>query len=151
MSEIPDPRCDDERIHAYGVTLEALGHLGRIFDQSLRQACGIGANWFEALLRIERSGGRMSMGELAEQVTLTSGGVTRLVDRLVEAGLVERLSCDHDRRVQYAVMTDSGRQMLAEALTVHLEDLEAHFNSKLTSSEREVISEVFDRMRPVHS
>ncbi len=54
---------------------------------SLEQACGISGPFFEVLLRVGRSpGGRLNMSELAEQLGLTSGGTTRLVDRMVAAG-----------------------------------------------------------------
>lgn len=89
----------------------------------------------------------MAMGELADQITLTSGGVTRLVDRLEQAGYVERRSCDTDRRVQYAATTERGRLMLSRALDIHISDLEEHFNSHMSGQERQVIVEVFDRIR----
>lgn len=147
MSSRDDTSCDDERIHAYGVTLEALTRLNHVFDRSLREHVGLGQGWFEALLRTERSGGFMTMGELAEQVSLTSGGVTRLVDRLVESGFAERRSCDTDRRVQYVAITESGRRALHEALEVHLGDLQREFIDRVTPEELEVIVSVMDRLR----
>ena len=52
------------------------------------------------------------MGSLAEDVSLTTGGVTRLVDRMEAAGYVERVPCSTDRRVSYAGLTDRGRAKL---------------------------------------
>lgn len=139
--------CDDARIHAFGVTLEALSRLNHLFDRSLREQAGLGQGWFEALLRIERSGGFMTMGSLAEQVALTSGGVTRLVDRLVEVGFAERRNCATDRRVQYVAITDAGRSALASALEIHLVDLEREFISRISPEELAVVVAVMDRLR----
>ncbi|MGF1666686.1 MAG: MarR family winged helix-turn-helix transcriptional regulator [Acidimicrobiia bacterium] len=139
--------CDDARIHAFGVTLEALTRLNHVFDRSLREQVGLGQGWFEALLRIERSGGAMTMGTLAEQVALTSGGVTRLVDRLVEVGFAERRNCATDRRVQYVAITDAGRSALASALEIHLVDLDREFIGRISPEELAVVVAVMDRLR----
>lgn len=139
--------CDDPRLHAYGVALEAMSKLGRILDRSLRRECGLSQSWFEALLRLERSGGVMTMSELAAQVALSAGGVTRMVDRMSEEGLVERRDCPSDRRIQYVVITDLGRRRLAEGLEVHVADLDEHFIGLMSAEERRVLVEVMDRIR----
>ena len=139
--------CDAEGIHAFGVTLEAMARLNRLFDHSLREHAGISQTWFEALLRIERSGGHMTMGELGEQVALTSGGVTRLVDRLTGDGLTERRSCPEDRRIQYVAITERGRATLSKALEIHLDDVEAEFLGRMTPAESKTLVEVMDRLR----
>jgi MarR family transcriptional regulator, 2-MHQ and catechol-resistance regulon repressor len=139
--------CDDARIHAFGVTLEALTRLNHVFDRSLREQVGLGQGWFEALLRVERSGGAMTMGTLAEQVALTSGGVTRLVDRLVEVGFAERRNCATDRRVQYVAITEAGRSALESALEIHLVDLQREFIGRVTPDELAVVVAVMDRLR----
>jgi DNA-binding MarR family transcriptional regulator len=139
--------CEDSRIHTFGVLLEAMAQLNRTFDRSLREHAGINQSLFEGLLRIERSGGQLSMGELAEQVALTSGGVTRMVARLVDAGYAERRSCETDRRVHYVGITGEGSAVLSHALAIHLGDLEEHFTSKLSDVERDTIVAVMERIR----
>jgi len=139
--------CDDPRIHTFGVMLEALNRLNQVFDRSLKERVGISQSWFEALLRIERSGGFMTMGGLAEQVALTSGGVTRMVDRLTGEGLVERRSCETDRRVLYVAITDAGRRTLGDAVDVHLEDLTREVTGRMTDQEREMLVDVMERLR----
>lgn len=145
--EAVETLCSDSRIHTFGVLLEAMAQLNRTFDRSLREHAGINQSLFEGLLRLERSGGQLSMGELADQVALTSGGVTRMVARLVDAGYAERRSCETDRRVQYVAITEEGRAVLSHALSVHLGDLEEHFTGKLTEAERNTIVSVMERIR----
>jgi MarR family transcriptional regulator, 2-MHQ and catechol-resistance regulon repressor len=138
----------DDRITSFGLFVEAHRRLQRTFDKSLRDRHGMSGVTFEALLRLARSDGhRMSMSELAEQMVLTSGGVTRLVDRLAEAGYVARLQCPSDRRVQWAQLTSEGGDVLASALRTHLEDLDAHFASEITADELPVVNRVMDRLR----
>ncbi len=143
---------DDSRIFSFGVALEAMARLNSEFDRSLRESCGISLVWFEALLRLARSGGNLSMSELAGQIAVTSGGVTRMIDRLSQEGLAERQACESDRRVQYAVITDAGRAKLEEAVAVHLEDLTREFTSRMSADELAMLTDVMDRLRhPIHS
>lgn len=146
-SHTDESLCSDSRIHTFGVLLEAMAQLNRTFDRSLREHAGINQSLFEGLLRLERSGGQLSMGELADQVALTSGGVTRMVARLVDAGYAERRACDTDRRVQYVAITDEGKSVLSHALAIHIGDLEEHFTGLLSDHERDTIVDVMERIR----
>lgn len=139
--------CNDPRIHTFGVMLEAMNRLNHVFDQSLKEKTGLSQAWFEALLRISRSGGFMPMGQLAEQVALTSGGITRMVDKLTEAGFAERQACETDRRIHYVAITEAGKAKLAEAVDVHLEDLTEELTSRLSDTERELLVDVMERLR----
>ena len=120
----------------------------RVFERSIRSHHGMSKGSFEALLRLARTeGGQMSMTELADQMVLTSGGVTRLVDRLGVEGLVERRNCEHDRRIHWAHLTPQGRAKVEEVLATHLADLEAHFSGRITDDELPVVLRVLDRLR----
>ncbi len=139
---------DDPRIASFGMMLEATRRLERLFERTLRDQHDLSEVTFEALLRIARSPDRqMSMTQLADQMVLTSGGVTRLVDRLAAAGLAERLRCDQDRRVQWAKLTDRGLSVVTSAAESHVQDLEAHFSSLMTSAEMRTVTKVCDRLR----
>jgi DNA-binding MarR family transcriptional regulator len=97
---------------------------------------GLTINDFEVLIRLARSPDRrMRRVDLAEQVLLTPSGITRLLDGLEQSGYVERASCDSDRRVVYAVLTDVGLEKLLEARTSHLEQIDEHFGQRLDESE----------------
>jgi DNA-binding MarR family transcriptional regulator len=63
--------------------------------------------------------------------------MTRLVDRMLEAGLVDRRACATDRRVTYAALTDAGRATLARALPVHDAAVERLFSSHLSAAQRD--------------
>ena len=139
---------DDERITAFGLLIEANRRLARTMESSLRSNHALTLVDFEALLRLGRSDERrMSMSELASQMVLTSGGVTRLIDRLVHEGFVERVSCPSDRRVQWARLTKAGERAIAAALETHLADLDEHFFSAMSPQELRTLVAVLDRLR----
>lgn len=139
--------CDDSAISAYGMTVEALTRLNRSFDRRLRADCGISIAWFEALLRIGRNGGSMTMSELAGQLALTNGGVTRMIDKMAEAGFIRREPCATDRRVSYAVLTAAGVEKWAEASEAHLADLHREFTGRMSAAELDTVVTVMDRLR----
>lgn len=147
MSSTAGP--DDALISTFGRLVEAQGRLERRLGADLEARCGLPHAWFEVLVRLSRSeNGRLTMGALADQVTLTTGGVTRLVDRMDAAGYVERLPCPTDRRVAYAAITAAGRKKLAEAAEVHganLRDVFAGFSDR----ELTVLDRLLDRLRAV--
>src|SRR4029077_5790088 len=71
--------------------------------------------WFEVLATLDRAPEqRLKMGELAEALVITRGGLTKLVDRLIKAGLLERAFCETDRRVSYATLLPAGAELLEE-------------------------------------
>jgi MarR family transcriptional regulator, 2-MHQ and catechol-resistance regulon repressor len=140
-------QADDELISTFGRLLEATNRLEQRLDRSLESECGIALAWFEVLLRLSRAeDAQLSMGALAEQVALTTGGITRLVDRMIRAGLVERRPCPTDRRVSFAGLTPTGRDKLDQAATVHARDLREYFTA-YSAEERHTLDGLLDRLR----
>jgi DNA-binding MarR family transcriptional regulator len=80
------------------------------------------------------------MSQLAEQVLLSKSGVTRLVDRLVADGFVERSACSSDARGAEAVLTRAGLNRLRAAAGTHLRGIDRYFVSALTPAELETIA-----------
>lgn len=140
---------DDALITTFGRLIEAHGRLERQLGAELEARCSLPLAWFEVLVRLARSeNGQLTMGALADQVTLTTGGVTRLVDRMDAAGYVERLPCPTDRRVAYAAITKAGRQKLAEASDVHGANLRTVF-AGFSDRELTVLDRLLDRLRAI--
>ena len=82
--------------------------------------------WFEVLATLaDAPQERMKMGDLAEALVITRGGLTKLVDRLIKAGLLERTFCETDRRVSYATLLPAGRDLLEEMRPVAVAEAEA--------------------------
>jgi DNA-binding MarR family transcriptional regulator len=116
---------DDPRITAFGMLLEAHAAVITQVSRDLEASAGIPVSWFEVLLRLARSPGHaLRMAELARQVGLSTSGLTRLVDRIEEAGHVRREACPSDRRGANAVLTEGGLDLLRTAVPRHLDSLE---------------------------
>lgn len=141
-------RIGDERITLMGLLLETHAKITRALSAELEAACGIPLTWFDVLIRLGRSAERrLTMSQLAAQVSLTTGGVTRLVDRIAEAGYVERQNCPSDRRSIYVALTEAGTHKLEEATTTHLDGLERHLLEPLDADERTALARALRKLR----
>jgi DNA-binding MarR family transcriptional regulator len=119
----------------------------RAMSAQLEAEHGLTINDYEALLHLARAeGGRMRRVDLAEQILLTASGVTRLLDGLERAGWVERGSCASDRRVTYAVLTDTGRTKLREAGESHVAGVRAFFEARFNSDELDQLASLLGRL-----
>ena len=122
-----DAACptDDPRITAYGMLLEAHAAVVHAVGKELERTSGMSTAWFEVLIRLVRSPGhKLRMTDLAQQVGLSTSGLTRLVDRIEAAGYVRREPCPGDRRGLNAVLTDEGERALQASLPDHLDALD---------------------------
>jgi len=139
---------DDARLTLAGLFFEAHSGLTATLERRLETECGLSIQWFEVLLRLARSSEqRLRMQELVAQVTLTPSGLTRVVDRLEEAGLVRREACDSDRRGAYAVLTAKGQRRIETAVPIHLEHLESSFTGLLSDGERANLESALRKLR----
>ena len=77
---------------------------------------------FDLLASLRRAGAPFELpaGELADHTMVTTGGLTKRVDRLVERGLVERIGTSADRRRRFVRLTPEGRRRIDEAFTAHI-------------------------------
>ena len=137
----------DERLTLMGLLAETWAAVGARASTHLA-AFGLAPVEFEVCLRLARSpAGQLRMSDLAAQTTLTSSGATRVVDRLVERGLVTRLSCEHDRRLTYTVLSEQGRELLDRVLPGHLDLLEAWLVSPLRTADRAAFEDALRAVR----
>jgi DNA-binding MarR family transcriptional regulator len=104
--------------------------------------------WYEVLATVaEAPEQRVRMGDLAEALVISRGGLTKLVDRLVKAGLIERTFCETDRRVSYATLLPAGADLLAEMRPVVVGELKIAFAANLSDAQARDLREALDRVR----
>ena len=114
------PPTDHDVIYLFRRMVAVRGGLERRLGADLETRCGIPLLWLEVLAQLgSQEDEQLTMGVLADQVSLTTGGVTRLADRMEAAGLIERIASPSDRRVMYVALTDGGKAKLSEASDVH--------------------------------
>ena len=103
--------------------------------------------WYDVLWILERTPDqRLRMSALADQLVLTRFNVTRLVDRLVEAGLVARRQTKEDGRGFYAVVTEKGRTLRKQMWTVYRPAIVELFNQHLSTAQHAEIQAVMRRL-----
>jgi DNA-binding MarR family transcriptional regulator len=105
-------------------------------SQELEAACGISLAWFDVLHQLALAPeGRRRMHELADAVLLSKSGLTRLVDRMEEAGLVTRAAVPGDRRSLHVQLTPAGRRLVGKARRVVRQIVAEHFGEHLSEAE----------------
>jgi DNA-binding MarR family transcriptional regulator len=97
---------------------------GRLTDELavVFQAHGISAGEFDVLAALRRAGEpyERTPTELAERTMITSGGLTKRVDRLEEAGLVLRRSSERDGRGRMVALSEAGLALIDTAFEQHM-------------------------------
>ena len=130
--------ANDRLVLAFGWLQGAANRLEYILGRAIEQECGISHLMFEVLLILGRAGGPgMSMGSIAQERVLTTGGVTRLVDRMLAAGLVTRDEDPADRRGRLVRLTQLGEETVARAARVHAVNVQRFLLDPLPAEHRE--------------
>jgi len=138
-----------QELAAWRGFLRAHAALEKSLDHELVAAHGLPLSSYEVLLLLASAPqGRMRMCDLAEAVLLSRSGITRLADRLEAEGLIERVSCETDRRGLLASITDAGRARLRAARPTHLAGVRERFLSQFSTHELEELAEFCERLLP---
>lgn len=136
MTDELDELLRDPRITLWGLLVEVNAELVRRIDGEIVEATGVAPSWFEVLLRLARSRqDAVRMTALAEMLSLTSGGCSKLVDRMVAAGLISREPDQHDRRVALVSLTGQGRKLLHRGLRTHVPGIQRHLVDHLSAGQ----------------
>jgi len=132
---------------AWRLFLTASARLTASIDARLQAEGQIPLNWYDVLIELyEAPDRRLRMSDLAERVLLTRSGLTRLVDRLEEAGHLRRELDADDRRSFYAILTESGLTAMQKAWRVYAQGIAEMFSQHLSDSQAATLVEVFSRM-----
>jgi DNA-binding MarR family transcriptional regulator len=91
---------------------------------------------------------RLRMVDVSAALRLSKSGVTRLVDRLAERGLVVRAACPKDRRVIYAGLTEEGRATAEAAAPAVAAGLAQLLADRLSHAEVEALTGTLRRVAP---
>jgi len=140
----------DEKVVLFGLLLETNARLAKDFGAELEAKCDLPLAWFDVLLQLRRtSTGQLKMNQIAEAIVHSTGGTTRLIDRLEEVGYVRRENCPSDRRAIFVAITDAGNQKLDEALGVHVAFLDESLAQRLSDEERATLKTLLHKLMAV--
>lgn len=124
--------------------MRALVVVPKVLDEELERAEHLSMNQYGILMSLsEQEGWQMRIGDLADRTSLTISGITRLVTRLADEGLVERRRCEDDGRGFFAVLTERGFERLERAYLAHLGGARRHVIDHLAEFDLEALAAAF--------
>ncbi|MEO5834824.1 MAG: MarR family transcriptional regulator [Nakamurella sp.] len=140
---IPDKQMDAWVlfVHAHA---QLFARLGADLDKSDEVSMGT----YDVLAQLSLCGGKLRLKDLLNRVVLSQPGLSRRVERLAAAGLVERRPDPNDGRGVIVVLTRAGRYALRSAAVVHMAGIDREFTHQLSDEEADVLIRVFSRVLP---
>jgi DNA-binding MarR family transcriptional regulator len=134
-------------VDAWAAVLRLHATMVPVLDRELQAACGMSIAWYDLLLKLYRApDGRLSMNQLGDASVLSRSRVSRLVDEMVQAGIVTREANPADKRSSFATLTDEGRARFRVAAPVHVAGIEKHFSAYMTDAEAGLIAGALTRV-----
>ena len=143
-----DSQVGPERMAAWEGLIRTVGALLKTFDEELQESEKLPLSWYEVLLRLDDAPEkRIRMRDLAGLIVLSRSGLTRLIDRMGSAGLVDREPSKEDRRGYYAVLTEEGRRVLGRARPIHHRGIHEHFTKHLAGRDVKALAAIVAKVR----
>lgn len=116
-------------------------------EQDLKKAGFPPLSWYDALLELSRAEfGCLRPIELEKQMLLPQYGLSRLIDRLVDNGLVARKVCEVDKRGLVVEITEKGRELQKKMWTAYSAAIERHIGSKISDADATKLSTLLDQL-----
>lgn len=141
----------DARWRAWRAMLEVSTFVTQRIDEDLRDQVGIDIQTYDAMLHTKEAGDDgIRMTDLADRVLLSKPGLTALVDRLEDRGLLARQPGRKDRRVKWIVLTPAGRDLFRQAAQVHNATVEQWFHQHLDQETAGPIAKALARIHDAH-
>jgi DNA-binding MarR family transcriptional regulator len=134
-------------VEAWAAVLRAQAALVPQLDRAVNTAVGMPLRWYDVLLELASAPQRrLRMSELGERVVLSRTRVSRIVDELVDAGLVRREDNPEDGRSSYALLTTAGHARYREAAPHYLAAIEDHFAGELSDTELRQVARALSKV-----
>jgi DNA-binding MarR family transcriptional regulator len=137
----------EELVESWTTIVLTFTRLSRTLNAKVEQETGLPGPSFDVLVRLLRAGDQqVSLTRLAQTIAFSSGGFTKLADRLEQAGLIERQRSPSDRRVTNAVLTAAGREQAEQGLAVFVAGLRDLVVQRLGPDGLQVVADYMGRL-----
>ena len=140
-------RLTRPQLASWRVFIETALAMIDVVDAELQAGCGLSLRWYDVLVHLEEAIEGLRMNELAGRILSSKSGLTRVVDRMDEAGLVRRERPDDDRRTVRVLLTPKGRQQLRIARECHHRTIQNHFAEHLDNDQLAALRGALDQVR----
>jgi DNA-binding MarR family transcriptional regulator len=137
-----------ERLVIWRSFFETAWALLDLLDADLQERAGVPLRWYDVLVHLEEND-RLRMNELATKILSSKSGLTRVIDKMEEAGLVARERPAGDRRAIDVSLTDEGRRALSEARALHRDAIEQFFAKHLDDRDFTALARAMPKVRDV--
>ncbi len=137
---------DDPTITAWVYLIRAQQSVVGSVARDLKAAGFPPLEWYDVLLELERAGGALRPFELEGRLLLAQYNLSRLLDRMVQAGLIEKQPCPNDRRGFSLVLTDAGRDLRQRLWPFYREAITARVGAFLQPGEAQLLSEMLRKL-----
>lgn len=147
MLGIDDPNRCNEKVKPWHTFLRVHSKVLSALAADMETEQDLPLTWFYVLFHLNNDCmDKLRLQDLAEAVDLSQSGLTRLLDRMAEAGLVERRPCATDRRGAYALITPAGKVKLEVATRTYLRGIVEHFMRHLSEDDVEALFNAFNKI-----
>jgi DNA-binding MarR family transcriptional regulator len=147
LNEVPPAQLTELELDAWRGFLRTHSELVRELDEELMAQHSLPLSSYDVLVQLdEADGGAMRLAQLADAVLISRSGLTRLVQRLIDQGLVKREDCESDARGAFAVITDEGRRRLDEARVTHRAGVHRRFLDQLTEAQQRQLGAIWSKL-----
>jgi DNA-binding MarR family transcriptional regulator len=142
-------RPGDPALEEWRRLLRYLRESTTYLDAALVRDRDVSLEDYDVLVQLHEAGGTLRMTDLSDAVLVTKSSCTRLVDRLVARGLVERRTSEGDRRSIEVHIAKQGRAVLRRAAVTHLRGIDAVFASRLNDRDLADLRRILDCLAPL--
>ena len=116
-------------------------------EKDMLPETGIALSWYEVLAHLNGAPNAMlRFQDLARSAGLTDSGVSRRLNQMIQAGLVDRHTCPTDGRGVYAHLTDKGKASYTKAHAVFLRSLHRNLDSHFQGGEADAVNAALSRL-----
>ena len=115
-------------------------------EADAKSAGMLSLEWYDVLWDLERAGGGVRPFELEERLLFAQYNLSRLIDRMVAAGLVKKTTCPEDKRGHHLTITDLGRKQRKATWPFYAKAVNKHLGEKLSEAETEKLGALLRKL-----
>jgi DNA-binding MarR family transcriptional regulator len=133
---------------AWGSFIVSHSRVYRQVERALETASGsVPYHWYDVLFVLHRAKDRrMRLSDLAEKIVTSKSALTRSIDKMADAGLIKRVQCNEDKRVQYAMVTAKGHQALKRSWPIYRAAVQEYFGKHLSNQEAKQLEKILGKL-----